>query len=130
MIEAIAKTLEQGLGLKREHQKILIRTGWVFFVTGHVLWVCGWLTAMGLASPFASAADVDKLLRAAQVNARISMQTELRVQIRAWCIAEDPEIRQLAWRRIDELRSDLLEIAKIQTPEPECRATVTAAVER
>lgn len=120
MLDMAAKALEEGLGLKREHQRVLIRTAWVLFVSGHVLWVCGWLAAMGLSSPFAQAADVDDLLRASRVNARITMQTELRVQIRAWCLAEDPEIRQLTWRRIDELRTDLLEIAKIQTPEPVC----------
>lgn len=128
-MEWIWKVLEVGLGLKRDHLRVIVRVGWVLFVSGHVAWVCGVLAGVGLASPFASAADVDKLLRAAQVNARISMQTELRVQVRAWCIAQDQEIKQLAWRRIDELRNDLLEIAKIQTSEPECRAT-TAAVER
>lgn len=120
MLDIAAAALEKGLGLRREHQRLLIRTGWVLLVSAHVMWVCGRLAFLGLASPFAQAADVDKLLRAAEVNARISMQQELRVQTRAWCIAQDHEIKDIAWRRIDELRNDLFEIAKIQTPEPSC----------
>ncbi len=123
------EALEKGIGFKRSAWPILIRVAWVAFVTGHVLWVCGFLTALGLASPFAKASDVEKLLRAQEISARISMQQELRVQIRAWCIAQDPEIRQVAWDRIDQLRSELLEIARLQTPEPSCPHP-TASIER
>lgn len=120
MFDAAQKALEEGMGLKREHQRMLIRVGWVLIVSGHIAWVCGFLASIGLLAPFARAGDVEKLLRASEVNARISMQSELRVQIRAWCVATDDEIRALALRRIDELRSDLLEIANMRTPEPRC----------
>jgi hypothetical protein len=116
------RALTIGLGLKPGHWKVLVRTGWVLFVTFHIARAAGWLAAFGFMSPYANAADVEKLLRAAEVNARISMQTELRVQIRAWCSTNDGEIRALAWNRIDELRHDLREIAKLDTPEPTCAA--------
>jgi membrane protein YdbS with pleckstrin-like domain len=121
MFELAAKALEEGMGLSRAHQRVLWRVFWVLGVSGHILWVCGFLTAVGLSSPFARADDVDKLMRAAQVNARISMQQELRVQIRTYCATSDDDIKALAMRRIDELRNDLFEIAKIRTPEPQCQ---------
>lgn len=120
MFDAIAIALETGMGLKREHQRVLIRVGWVLGVSFHIAWVCGLTAVVGLSTPFARAGDVEKLMRAAEVNARISMQQELRVQTRLWCTTQDPEIRSVAYRRIDELRHDLFEIAKTSTPEPTC----------
>ncbi len=114
------RALTIGLGIKPWHWRILLRTGWVLFVTFNIARGAGWLAYLGFMSPFASADDVDKLLRAAQVTARINMQTELRVQIRAWCTTPDDEIRALAWNRIDEIRHDLREITKIDTPDPRC----------
>lgn len=116
----LAKGLEAGLGLKREHQKILIRTGWVLFVTYHIARAAGWLAPLGLASMFASASDVDKLIRASEINARISMQNEIRVQTRNYCETDDVEIRASALKRIDQLREDMWEIAKVRVPEPQC----------
>ena len=112
--------LEKGMGLRREHQRLLIRVGWVLGVSFHIAWVCGLTAFMGLGTPFARASDVDKLMRAAEVNARISMQQELRVQVRLWCTTPDQEVRDIAYRRIDELRHDLREIAKTETPNPTC----------
>lgn len=120
MFETFATALETGMGLKREHQQILIRTLWVLFVTGHVLWVCGFLGSIGLAAPFARAGDVDKLLRATEVNARITMINEIRVQTRAYCQTTDLEIKASAMHRIDELRDDLWELSKIRIPDPQC----------
>lgn len=87
----------------------------------------GWLASLGVAAPFASAADVDDLkraqavnARAAEVSARINMQTELRLQTKIWCSATDAEIKASALRKIDELRAEFLEITKTVTPEPTC----------
>lgn len=114
------KALSVGLGLKPAHWRILIRVGWVLIVSLHIAHVRGWLIVVGIASPYASASDVDKLLRASEVNARISMQQELRVQVRLWCTTPDAEIRSSALHRIDELRNDLRDIAKVETTEPTC----------
>lgn len=120
MFGGLLIALETGLGLKREHQRLLVRTCWVLFVTGHVMWVCGFLAAIGLASPFARASDVDKLLHAAEVNARISMQSEIRVQTRLFCQTSDEEVKASAMKRIDELREELWEISRIRLPDPQC----------
>lgn len=84
------------------------------------MWVCGFLAAIGLASPFARASDVDKLLHAAEVNARISMQSEIRVQTRLFCQTSDEEVKASAMKRIDELREELWEISRIRLPDPQC----------
>lgn len=120
MLTELAAALERGMGLKVEHQRLLIRVGWVAFVSGHVLWVCGFLTTFGLASPFARAGDVEKLLRASEVTARLQMQNEIRLQVRNYCQSTDQDIKALALKRIDELRVELFEIAKIRVPEVSC----------
>jgi hypothetical protein len=114
------EALSTGLDLKPRDKRILIRTGWVLFVTLSQAYGFGLLTYVGFASPFAKASDVDKLLRAGEVSARISMQQELRVQTRVWCTNPDADVRMYAEKRIEELRRDLHEIAKLQTPEPRC----------
>jgi hypothetical protein len=50
----------RNLGLTREVQVILVRAVWVIFVTFHIMWVCGWLGILGLAPPFAAAAEYAK----------------------------------------------------------------------
>ena len=120
MLSEMASALETGMGLKVEHQRLLIRTLWVLAVTTNMLWVGGLLAFVGLTAPFAKASDVDKLLRAAEVNARISMQNEIRLQVRVYCSASDDDIRNSAMRRIDELRDELWEIAKVRVSDPQC----------
>lgn len=92
-----------------------------------VLKAYGWLASLGIAMPFASAADVDDLkriqamnARAAEISARINMQQELRMQTRIWCSATDVDIKADALRKIDKLRAEFLEITKTVTPEPTC----------
>jgi hypothetical protein len=50
----------KSLGLTQPQLQFLTRAAWVIFVSFHILWVCGWLTALGLMAPFASAQDLVK----------------------------------------------------------------------
>jgi hypothetical protein len=50
----------RNMGLSRDQQVLITRAAWVLFVTFHILWVCGWLSILGLAPPFAVAADAAK----------------------------------------------------------------------
>lgn len=120
MFDRASRALEIGLGLKPEHQRVLIRTGWVLFVSGHVFWVCGFLAGFGLASPFARAEDVEELKKASVISARIQIQGEIRAQTKAYCQLPDGIAREYVLRRIDDLRAELYEIAKIRAPEPNC----------
>lgn len=111
-----------GLGLKPHHWKVLIRVGWVVFVSFHIAWVCGWLVTFGLLSPFARAADVSEIQKTLRVSAEIQVQAELRIQKSLWCNNTDERVRNAIMQRIDELRRNLREIAKIEdgTDEPRC----------
>lgn len=124
MFGNVGEALEKGVGFRHSAWPILIRVAWVLFVTYNLARALGWLAYLGFASPFAKASDVEKLLRAAEVNARISMQQEIRVQTRVWCSNADADVREFAYRRIEELRRDLHEIAKVPTPEPNCAPAV------
>lgn len=121
MFNVVQEALEKGMGLKVEHQRVLIRVGWVLIVTGHIAWVCGWLVSIGLAAPFARAGDVDELKKASLVTARIQLQVEIREQTKAYCTLPEGAPREYVLRRIDDLRAELYEIAKIRTQEPVCR---------
>lgn len=60
MIEEISEGLKV-LGLNREQGRLFLRVAWVLFVTFHIAWVCGWLTAFSLNAPFAAAQDFASL---------------------------------------------------------------------
>lgn len=133
MLEAIQVILEN-VGIKRDHQRLFLRALWVLGVSGHVAWICGFLTVAGLNSPFVRAEDIGKveqkvtaveqkvtaLERSSQVSARIQLQGEIRAQTKAYCGLRDPVEREYVLRRIDSLRAELFEIAKLSTPEPNC----------
>lgn len=119
--------LVTGMGLKPQQIKLLIRVGWVLGVSFHMAWVCGWLVAFGLASPFARAGDVEQLQKAARVSARLNLQTELRIQIRVWCTHGDDEVKRAAYGNIQRLRIDLEDIAGVKEPEPSCPTTTISS---
>jgi hypothetical protein len=128
MFELLA-ALERGMGLKEGQSKLLIRVGWIIIVSVHIAWVCGWLVTFGLASPFVRAAEI------AAVNGEISdikayqrltltlqLQGELRAQKSAWCVVQDSISRVSIMNRIDFLRQQLRDIAKVEdgTGDPVC----------
>lgn len=119
MLEIIVRGLEF-LGIKREHQGKFFVAAWVLGMTGHAAWVCGFLAAFGLASPFARAEDVDKLKRAALITARIQLQGEIRAQTKAYCSISDAVTREYILRRIDSLRGELYELTQVNEPSPTC----------
>jgi hypothetical protein len=97
-------------GVRPHHQRVITRTAWVAFVTFHILWVCGWLTVAGLSPPFAAAADLERLQARIDISARISLAQELRVQMRARCLAHDSEIRASIERLIETLQVQYVSI--------------------
>lgn len=121
MLDKAEEALTKGLSLRPKDKALLIRTGWVLIVSVHILWVCGWLAFAGFASPFARAADVEKLQRASKISAQIQIQAEIREQGRIFCASTDERTRDYVERRIDELRANLREIADIDEPRPVCR---------
>lgn len=58
MAEDKLALLTEGFKLNTEQRGLIIRVGWVVFVTFHIGWVCGWLGVLGMASPFVAAHDL------------------------------------------------------------------------
>jgi len=114
------RALSLGLGLRTAHWRILVRVGWVLFVTFHIARAAGWLVVFGFAVPFASATDMEDLKRAATITARLQIQDELRAQEYVYCRETDYGRRQVYFRRIEDLREELREVAKIEWPETKC----------
>lgn len=54
--------LSEAFGLNQPQRRLILRVGWVVFVTGHIAWVCGFLAPLGIASPFANAKDVAQVV--------------------------------------------------------------------
>ncbi len=129
MLDKAGTALVVGMGLKPTHVKVLIRVGWVSIVSIHIAWVCGWLGFVGLATPFARAADVQDIQKTLRVSAEIQLQSELRAQKNMWCKNTDEKTRETIMHRIDELRRNLREIARIEdgTAEPQCYAGMPAS---
>lgn len=55
--------LTEGFKLNLNQRGLLIRVGWVMLMSIHVAWICGFLTAFGLAPPFAAAADLQPITK-------------------------------------------------------------------
>lgn len=108
------------MGLKPDQQKLVIRVGWVAFVSIHIAWVCGWLAFLGLASPFASAADVERVLEVQRVVARVQITSEIEQQVRFMC-SLPPEQRNPIRSTIERLRDDLFRTTGERGPEPTCK---------
>lgn len=122
MLGEFFNALVVGMGLTPRHVKLLIRIGWVLLVSMHIAWVCGWLAAAGLASPFAQASDVAELKANSKLMLTLQLQQELRSQKTVWCQITDENVRVSVMNRIDQLRQNLREVAKIDdgVGEPRC----------
>lgn len=58
MLDSVSDILDRIL--TKDQQVFLIRSGWVLFVTGHIMWVCGWLTFMGVSPPFVQSQELSR----------------------------------------------------------------------
>lgn len=47
----------RAFGLNKKQQVILLRVLWVMAVSGHIAWICGWLTPFRITPPFVSVID-------------------------------------------------------------------------
>lgn len=112
--------LSLGMGLNRGQQQLIIRTLWVIIVTTHILWACGLLGFMGMASPFARATDVEDLRRATQVIEKIQLTQEMRVQTIYLCRAKDQDEKLAVEQALDRLRDEYKRITGEVAPEYKC----------
>jgi hypothetical protein len=113
--------LSLGLGLNRNQQQTVLRTLWVIAVSGHIAWICGFLTPLGLAAPFARADAVEDLTRTAALTARLQLTQELRVQTLYWCQAKALGQREAVEQTLDRLREEYRRVTKGESaPEFKC----------
>ena len=68
--------LKKGMRIDHEQEGFLIRVFWVVAVTGHIAWVCGFLTFIGLSSPFVAAGEIEqfKVVQTAKLDSLIAKQ--------------------------------------------------------
>lgn len=120
-VTGVFSALAAGFRLKRDDRVLLLRVFWVVAVSTHIAWVCGFLVAFGLPSPFARADDVMELKRIAAASARVTLSKEIREQSRVRCTATDQAVVDSLTRYIDSLQTEYERIAGQRYPEPECR---------
>lgn len=116
-----------GLGLTREQQGLIMRATWFGFVSFHILWVCGWLTLIGLESPFVHAEDMRRQsadVHQAIIDLRMDRIERLEhdiLQLRvSQCQANTPESRRQYGERLAELISRFQSLAAREPRVPRC----------
>lgn len=112
--------LERGLGLKPGQSRLVIRIGWVAFVTAHILWVCGFLAGLGIASPFAKAEE-SKAVNDMVLDLRVQiLETSLLDARLRQCKADTPETKQYYYERLQEKMNQYFNITGRNYKPPQC----------
>ena len=99
----------RNLGLTREQQVLITRAAWVVFVTFHILWVCGWLGFLGLAPPFAAAAEYAKAAEIKEIAQQLKLdrlerlEHEILTVKTSYCKADNQEAKRQYAQRVQEL---------------------------
>ena len=113
--------LSEGFGLNKKQRQLIIRVAWVVAVSGHILWICGFLGWMGLNAPFARAEDVDEMKQQTAISARLQIVQEIRTQKRIYCTTPDERSRDSTLRYLNVLVLELSKVSDIkETPIPDC----------
>ncbi|MGH7743931.1 MAG: hypothetical protein ACREQ5_03810 [Candidatus Dormibacteria bacterium] len=121
-VEGIFKLFSLGFGLNPKTQGLILRVAWVSIVSFHILWVCGWLAFIGLASPFAKAEDFARLAKNVQISATINLSRELRDEYGVYCESKtrDPAAAAAVLKYIEQLQVEYQQIIGTRYPEPQC----------
>jgi hypothetical protein len=107
--------LTEGFKLNMDQRGLLIRVGWVALVTGHILWICGFLGVVGLHTPFAEAGAFDDLRQSVSEIQKSGVEGQLRqISMDLFNLerqvselqAERKSVPDIYWQRINDLRND------------------------
>lgn len=101
MVNTGLNFLSEGLKLNMGQRGLLIRAGWVILVSGHIAWVCGFLTFIGLQSPFVQAGVIEAVVEG-QRGDKDSKIAELEDQVNLEAYRKASNIS--AWTSLDELK--------------------------
>ena len=114
--------LTEGFKLNMEQRGLLIRVGWVALVSGHILWICGFLGGVGLQTPFADASDFSKLQSSVGDLQKSSLEGQLRqISTDLFNIerlvndmrAERKDVPDIYYQRMNDLRNDKAKLERI-----------------
>lgn len=112
------------LGLSPEQRALIARSIWVMGVSGHILWVCGWLAPVGLASPFAQADEVNNqvkhIIREELSAKRQSDLPGLMLDAKQKYCAASGEARRLHFTTYNALRAEYYKLTQLEYPDPPC----------
>lgn len=109
------------LGLNAEQRVFLMRSAWVAFVSIHILWVCGWLTPVGVSSPFAHSDSLDTLTKLVMEDRIDRLQREILNTRASQChAAPDSATRELHKEILDDLWAKYKKLALADPRVPRC----------
>jgi hypothetical protein len=111
--------LSAGFNLNRRQQALILRVLWVLFVSIHIVWACGWLSAIGLVG-FARADDVNRVQQTVNASARVTLSQEIRAQFRVRCASTDQNVVDSLTRYIESLQFEYERIVGQRYPEAAC----------
>ncbi len=119
-MDALFEFLSKGLGLTREQQGLIMRSAWFAIVSFHIMWVCGWLGAIGLAAPFAHSEDIRRAVIELRTDRIERLEHDI-LQLRvSQCQASNPEAKRQYGERLNELISRFQAIAQREPRVPRC----------
>lgn len=108
------------LGLSKEQQKLIVRSGWVLIVSIHIMWVCGWLAFAGFASPFARAEDVQTVRQVLKEDHIERLDAQILALREKQCEAATPEAKKTYGERLHELIQKYLQVSGNPPRVPAC----------
>lgn len=119
----VATLIEALFGLQSKEQRLFImRTGWVVFVSAHIMWVCGWLAPLSLASPFAHADVLAQLTKVVTDDRIDRLQRELLdMRVKQCGMAIGSPDRELYSKLVNELWGKYKELTGTDPRLPECK---------
>lgn len=120
-VEAAGDALKLGLGLRRSHVKILIRTIWVAIVSGILLWLTGTFAFLGMGTaPYASAEETKELkVNVTSIKVQLLEESLFDVRLKQ-CKAETIESRQYYYVRLQEKMNEYFYLTSRNWNPPAC----------
>lgn len=120
-VTGVFSALITGFGLDRKEVQLLVRVGWVVFVSTSLAYIFGVLAWLGVAAPYARAAEVSDIQQTVNLSARINLAQEIRLQVRGLCSVTDQNARDSIQRSIDNLQAAYSRLNNNNSyPEPGC----------
>lgn len=111
-------------GLTKEQRIFIVRVGWVGFVSIHIAWVCGWLTPLGLETPFAHSNTLTMLVNIVNSERVERIDRDIQTVRAQQCRTPiDSPARQNYTDRLNDLIGKYVYFTRVQPRVPHCDET-------